>query len=202
VRTLRYLLLGLILAAPTGAQQPPALRVDLEVGGVSMTFGTSLLATSVGEALEGGLPVRIRVHTELWRDRFLDQQVARHEWGAVLLFDALERVFLVDTGEGETRRFATLAEVTSHLDREVASPIRPVDAGTYYYLARLEIETLALSDIEELRRWLRGDLAPILSGAQGVGGAVSGAVSRLLVRALGLPVQRHQLRSSRFSWGG
>jgi hypothetical protein len=64
----------------------------------------------------------------------------------------------------------------------------------------VEIETLSLSDLEELRRWLQGDLAPSMAGGEPVGSAVGRGVRRIFVRALGLPTQRIEARSAAFNW--
>jgi hypothetical protein len=65
----------------------------------------------------------------------------------------------------------------------------------------VEMETLSLSDLEELQRWLQGDLAPAVVGEERVGSALARGVRRLLVRMLGLPAKRFQLRSPVFEVG-
>jgi hypothetical protein len=74
----------------------------------------------------------------------------------------------------------------------------PTRAGRYYYLAHLEIETLSLSDLEELERWLQGELGPAVGGGRSLTGAVGEGAKRLLIRLLGLPTRRVEARSDRF----
>ena len=80
--------------------------------------------------------------------------------------------------------------------------LEPAGPGRYSALVVVEMETLSLSDLEELQRWLRGDLAPAVAGEEDVEGAVARGVRRLFVRALGLPAQRLRLRTPTFEIGG
>ncbi|HEU0051954.1 MAG TPA: hypothetical protein VFQ39_02210, partial [Longimicrobium sp.] len=77
--------------------------------------------------------------------------------------------------------------------------MRPERAGRYYYLARLEVETLSLSDLEELRRWLRGEARPAVAGEKPVGRAVERGLKRFFVRLLGLPARRYEARTHVFN---
>ena len=76
--------------------------------------------------------------------------------------------------------------------------IRPNRAGRYYYLGRLEIETLSLSDIQELERWLQGELQPAVRGDRSVAGALGDGAKRLMIRLLNLPARGLDTRSARF----
>ncbi|HEX7050775.1 MAG TPA: hypothetical protein VF188_11275, partial [Longimicrobiales bacterium] len=74
----------------------------------------------------------------------------------------------------------------------------PVRSGRYYYTATLELETLSLSDLEELERWLEGELEPAVSGEGSVPGALGQGMKRLLIRVLGLPARTFEARSEMF----
>jgi hypothetical protein len=97
---------------------------------------------------------------------------------------------------------SSLAEATAVLQRRFELPIRPQRSGRFYYLAVVEMETLSLSDLEELQHWLKGDLAPAVSGDEDVENAMARGVRRLFVRALGLPTRRIRLRTETFEVGG
>ncbi|HUE76862.1 MAG TPA: hypothetical protein VMM83_02895, partial [Longimicrobiales bacterium] len=58
--------------------------------------------------------------------------------------------------------------------------------------------TLSLSDLDELGRWLGGELEPAVRGAGSVSRAVGTGVKRLLIRVLDLPARRVVARSVRF----
>ena len=79
-----------------------------------------------------------------------------------------------------------------------ALPIRPREEGKYYYLGQVDVETLSLSDLEELQRWLQGDLATAVRGDENVGTAVGRGVHRMVVRMLGIPTKRFKVRTESF----
>jgi hypothetical protein len=63
------------------------------------------------------------------------------------------------------------------------------------------METLSLSDFEELQRWLGGELGPAVARDEDVQGAMARGIRRLLVRMLGLPARSFQVRSPTFEVG-
>jgi hypothetical protein len=76
--------------------------------------------------------------------------------------------------------------------------MKPTRAGRYYYTAALRIETLSVSDLAELERWLQGELGPAVSGDRSIPGAVVEGAKRLMIRVLGLPTKHLDSRSVRF----
>jgi hypothetical protein len=196
------LLLTFLLATPSLAAQDRVPPMDLQLQGgdgtVRVILGEILENSGARQSLESGLPLRVRIVVELWRDRFVDALEGRHEWRATVLLDPLANRYLVETEEGASAAFASLAGARAFLQTRLQVPLAPSREGRHYYLAHLELETLSLSDLEELRRWLQGDLAPAVQGRQETRGAVGRGLRRLLVRVLGLPVQRYQTRTPTF----
>jgi hypothetical protein len=100
--------------------------------------------------------------------------------------------------DGGASRHATPED----LDRALAIPYRvTLTAGSddaYYYLARLEATTLNQSDLDELTRWLRGDVGPAVSERGNVGDALARGAQRTLLRLAGLPRLTLEGRSGRF----
>ena len=88
--------------------------------------------------------------------------------------------------------------VRSAVEGSYTPALRPARQGRYYYTALLELETLTLSDLAELERWLKGELQPAVSGDGSVPSAVGQGVKRLLVRVLRLPARRFEARSGWF----
>ena len=122
-------------------------------------------------------------------------------WASVI-YDPLEQNYRVSgasAGEEEVR--ASLEGASTILRRPFLLPLRPGRSGRYYYVTVVEVETLSLSDLEELRRWLRGDLAPVVAGERDVESAVARGFRRLVVRALGLPARRVRVRTPTFEVG-
>ncbi len=59
--------------------------------------------------------------------------------------------------------------------------------------------TLNDTDLEELTRWLKGDVSPALSGGGNVGNALARGAQRVLVRIAGLPHLTLEARSETFT---
>lgn len=191
-----------MLPGPAVAQEPEAPSLTaLESGEAVLSLGDLLTEGSLEPALRSGLPLRIRVVVELWRDRFFDSEVGRDEWRATVLHDPLDDTYRVASTAGVQDVFlGSLDAVTRALERRFAVAVAPREAGRYYYLAHVELETLSVSDLEELGRWLRGDLAPAVTGEDDIGGAVTDGIGRLFVRVLGLPQRRLRLRTPTFEF--
>lgn len=182
--------------------EPLYLSVDPESGGPVIRFGNLFEDEGLTEALHSGLPLRIRVVVELWKDEFFDDPKGRSEWRASILYDPLDGRYRVATGEEGMVETAvdSLPEARTALQARFSMALRPLVEGRYYYLGRAEVETLSLSDLDELRRWLRGDLAPAVAGEEQVGGAVGRGMGRVFVRILGLPARRFKLRTPKFEF--
>jgi hypothetical protein len=69
-------------------------------------------------------------------------------------------------------------------------------AGQYYFLCRLEITTLNDTDLDELTRWLKGDVGPAVSGGGNLGQALARGAQRALIRIAGLPKLTLEARST------
>jgi hypothetical protein len=151
-------------------------------------------------ALYSGLSLRIQVRAELWKDGFFDSQRGRGDWRATVVFDPLEERYRVATGGEAAVELSVdlLAEAGEALSAAFAIPLRPYENGRYYYLAQVEIETLSLSDLEDLQRWLRGGLATASRGDERPGSAVGRGLQRMLVRVLGIPARRYRVRTEPF----
>jgi hypothetical protein len=74
----------------------------------------------------------------------------------------------------------------------------PRGSGQYYYTVTLQIETLSVSDLDELEHWLQGELQPAVSGQRSVPGAIGQGAKRLMLRILDLPERRYDARTGRF----
>jgi hypothetical protein len=169
-----------------------------------MEIGNLLEDASLLEAVHSGLPLRIRIQTQLWREEFFDDLKGRHEWRASVLFDPLTRRYRVQTGteEGVVYEVNTLEEARQILQQTLNLPLQPREEGRFYFEADVEMETLSLSDFEELQRWLQGDLAPAVVGEEEVEGALARGFRRVLVRMLGLPARKFRIRSETFEVTG
>ena len=187
--------------APDVQQAALAVSWDSANGRARLRVGPVLGTDELEHATRSGLPVRVRVRVELWRDGFIDDLEGSETWTAVLLYEPLERQYIVRPARGPARRFTDYRSARDGIEREYDVAVQPSREGNHYYTVTLEIETLSLSDLEELERWLQGELRPAVSGERSVSGAVSEGAKRLLIRLLGLPARRVEARSERFRVG-
>lgn len=178
------------------------LRFNVVPGtGEALVEITDLLSDeSLVDAITSGLPLRIRLRIQLWKDGFFDSQKGQYEWRATVLFDPLTRRFQIQTSDRAEAEVEvnTLAEAREALQTTLNVPLHPRESGDYYYSAILEMETLSLSDLEEVQRWLQGELVPVVAGEKDVDGALAKGARRVLVRMLGLPAKRLTGQSDKF----
>jgi hypothetical protein len=149
-------------------------------------------------AARSGLPLRISLRVELWRDGFIDDLEASEIWNAVILFEPLDRQYIVRMPDDRALRFATFAGARAATESAGTLAVHPRRPGRYYYTATLRVETLSLSDLDELGRWLQGELQPAVTGESSIPGAIVQGAKRLLIRVLRLPSKHLDGRSVRF----
>lgn len=195
------LLLGLyLLFASSAYAQSLSVAPDASAGQRAVLRVRDILADDeLEEAVRSGLPLRMRFLVELWRDAFFDELVATEQWTTVLTYDALSKQYVVRArADARARVFADFAAARAAIETAYAAALRPQRRGRYYYTGALDIETLSLSDLEELERWLKGELQPAVSGDRSIPGAIGQGARRLFIRVLSLPERRLEARSERF----
>ena len=189
---------GLLLASRTVAAQSPTLTVTLQ-SSVPRVRSTGLLTDGkfVG-LMRSGFPLRLHYRLELWKVRssWFDQFVREVSWDAVARNDPLADDFVLIRQGGTISRYATAEELAAALDIPYVVTLRPSEgSGRYYFLARLEVTTLNDTDLQELSRWLSGDVGPAVSSGENFGDALARGAQRVLVRLAGLPRQQLEARS-------
>jgi hypothetical protein len=209
VRLLRSVTLAALLApllAGAGTAQSPLLTVTLQ-SEVPRVRSTGLLADGkfVG-LMRSGFPLRLHYGLELWRVRtsWFDQFIREVSWDAVARHDPLADDFVLIRQGGSVSRYATADELAHALEIPYTVTLQPSPSSParYYYLARLEVTTLNDTDLQELTRWLSGDVGPAVSGEGNLGQALARGAQRVLVRLAGLPRQRLEARSPTIRIGG
>ena len=191
-----------VVAVAASAQAPaPSLTVTLH-SDVPRVQSTGLLADGRFVALmRSGFPLRLHYRLELWKVRtsWFDQFVRAVPWDAVARHDPLADDFVLIRTGGSVTRYATPEELARALEIPYTVPLQPPGGGArFYFLCRLEVTTLNDTDLEELSRWLKGDVGPAVSGEGNFGDALVRGAQRVLVRIAGLPRQRLEARSPTF----
>jgi hypothetical protein len=154
-------------------------------------------------ALQNGFSVRFHFRLELWRKATLFDHLERDaEWDAVVRLDPLTGEFdLIRTG-GDVEHYTALGTVGRALSKSFTVELLPPSAGAatrYYYLATLEIASLSQSELDEVERWLRGDVSPAISSRGGLSNALAVGARRLLIRLSGLPRRVLEARTATFT---
>lgn len=184
-----------------------AQDVDLSVRALAaeehralVRIGPVLDDAALLDALQAGLPLRIRLHVELWRDELVDDLEDSQSFIMVMRYEPIEGQYLVyeNRGSAAVRGYADYGAARTAVERAFLLDVRPRRSGRYYYLGGVEVETLALSDLEELENWLEGELRPAVTGERSVFSAIGQGAKRLLIRVLGLPAREVSARSEAF----
>jgi hypothetical protein len=173
--------------------RPPVVRAD------------HLLEDGVFDgALRNGFSVRLHFRLELWRKAALFDHLEREavEWDAVVRLDPLSGEFdLIRTG-GDVEHFTAMEAVSRALAKSFTVELLPPPTGSgarYYYLVTLDIASLSQSELDEVERWLRGDVGPAISSHGGLTSALAVGARRLLIRLSGLPHRRLEARTAAFT---
>ncbi len=191
---------GAAAVSPAGAQAP-ALTVTLQ-SEIPRIQTTGLLTDGKFAGLmRSGFPLRLHYRLELWRSRsgWFDQFVSEASWDAVARHDPLADDFVLIRTGGSLTRYSTPDELEHALEIPYKVNLRARSAGKFYFLCRLGVTTLNDTDLEELTRWLKGDVSPAVSGDGNLGSALARGAQRLLVRIAGLPRLTLEARSETLS---
>jgi hypothetical protein len=197
------------IAAPLDAQ-----KVRLEVGLPAQTAladeapfvsSSGLLAdASMRDLLANGFPARLHYKLERWASgRWFDDLKAAFEWDVILKYDVLGKKYQVV--RVVNKKAESLGEYPVVADAEGAAeaPYKvaialPKKGQRGYYNLLLDVETLSLSDLDEVQRWLRGELKPAVSGKKNPGTALGRGVRTLVVRLLGGEKRHYEARTGTF----
>jgi hypothetical protein len=178
-------------SSQNGARAPIVRSVNL-LGGDSRWLA----------ALRSGLPVRLHYRVEVWRSRdgWFDIFVRQAEWDVLVRHEPLLDQYTLLTFAGasrQERRYATLDALGAALAFAYQVNVRPAEEGRYYYAASLQVSTLSDSDLDELERFLAGDLRREARDGENLGDALGRGATRFLLRLAGLPSLRLEARSER-----
>jgi hypothetical protein len=193
---LLVVLLGTTTAAAT-AQGRPTLAISAPAADEVTRTGPVVVANhmltgrKLQELLASGFPARLHFTVELWSVGGWTNDLERAtEWDVVVRWLEVERAYEVTQVAGEQPfslgKFAQLDDAAQAVARPVRAPIAAfVGRKRFYYQATLTVETLALSDLDEVERWLRGELRPAVRGQRNPGTVLGRGLKTLASRLLG-----------------
>ena len=207
-------LVALFLLFAAGAQplaaQPRAMRVEVELPPQPAREGPRVRAVGVlddarlRDLLRSGFPTRLHFRVELWdTGGWIDDLEGSAEWDVVVRFDPLDASYQLARVVGERvtllGRYRELAQAQAALERPYVPAIRVPRLGRrYYYSARVDVAPMQVSDLDEVERWLRGELRPAVRGERNPGTALGRGIGQLLVRLIGGEGRQLEVRSGTF----
>lgn len=201
--------LFLVVPLPAFAQRGPQLEVSLLAAnsppaGALVRASRLLSDSKTRELLLNGFPAALSFRLELWRvGNVFDELESTTSWNVLVRYDPYSQQYqLVRRGNRDTEAvngFATIASVEEVLSQSQPVALSPRRGGTrYYYNVVLDVETLSVSDLDELQRWLRGELRPAVRGKRAPLSALRRGFGTLLSRVLGGESRHYEARSGTF----
>lgn len=207
---LSVLMLLALVAGNVGAQARPSVEVtlpppsQLRVSGPIVRARDMLAGARMRELLAAGFPARFHFRVELWsQGRWFNDIERRTEHDVLARFIAVENVYevvqIVNDRPFSLGKFAKIEDA----ERAIARPTRVPIAGVatdrqQYYQVSLFVEVLSMSDIDEVDRWLRGELEPAINGQRNPGTALTRGFRTLTARLLGGEKREYEARTSSF----
>jgi hypothetical protein len=210
LRTYCISTLALLVAAAPAIAQKPGIQIILPDRGelateAPLVRSSSLLSDEpMRNLLINGFPARLHYKIERWATGgWFDDIKAAAEWDVVVKYDALGKRYhvfrAINNRAIELGNYATLNEAQEIVDIPFRAPISlPRKGQRSYYNVVLDIETLSLTELDEVEQWLRGELKPAVRGKKNPGTAVSRGVRTLMIRLLGGEKRRYEARSGAF----
>ena len=201
---------GLLSASTLGAQKKVRVEVlpppqNAWADDEPLVASAGLLAdASMRDLLANGFPARLHYRLERWvGGRWFDDLKAASEWDVILKYDILgkkyQAVRVVNKQAQSLGDFGTLEDASTAVEAPYQTTIAlPKKGQRGYYNLLLDVEMLSLSDLDEVERWLRGELKPAVSGKKNPGTAVGRGVRTLVVRLLGGEKRHYEARTGTF----
>ena len=206
--------LAILTASATVAVPVQAQKVRLDVvsppgnawseTAPSISSSGLLADASMRDLLSNGFPARLHYRLERWvSGRWFDDLKAASEWDVVLKYDVLGKKYQLVRVVGNNvellGEFATVDDAESATEAPYRPTISlPKKGQRGYYNLLLDVETLSLSDLDEVERWLRGELKPAVSGKKNPGTAIGRGVRTLVVRLLGGEKRHYEAKTGTF----
>jgi len=170
----------------------------------SVSSAGLLADDAMRDLISNGFPARLHYRLERWKSgRWFDDIQAASEWDVILRYDVLGKRYQVARvvnkkaeALGDHPTLEGAAEAAEAPYQTTISLPRKGQRG--YYNLLLDVEMLSLSDLDEVERWLRGELKPAVRGEKNPGTALTRGVRTLVVRLLGGEKRHYEARSGTF----
>ena len=209
-----FVLLTLILvtASQLNAQRSGGPSVDITLaagnGTPAVTARGVLGEKAFDDLLRHGFPARLHFRAEQWViGRWFDDIVATQEWDVIVRYDLIDRLYEVfrvrEDGAAPLGTYSTFSEARGASELPFTPPFRADVRGQKgYFSVQVDVQTIEMSDLDEVQRWLRGEARPAVQGRQNPGTAVGRGFRTLVSRLLGGEVRRLEARTPTLRFDG
>ncbi|HET9775619.1 MAG TPA: hypothetical protein VFP77_03530 [Gemmatimonadaceae bacterium] len=163
-----------------------------------------LADASMRDLLSNGFPARLHYRLERWvSGRWFDDLKAASEWDVILKYDVLGKKYqvvrVVNRNSESLGEYATVTDAETAVEAPYKVGISlPKKGQRGYYNLLLDVEVLSLTDLDEVQRWLKGELKPAVAGKRNPGTAVGRGLRTLVVRLLGGEKRHYEARTGTF----
>jgi len=195
-------------ARPAAAQKT---RLEIRVPAQAQLASEGPLVSATGilddralrDMLAHGFPLRIHYRAELWTvGGWANDLRAAWEWDVIVRLDPLDHSVGVARIVGDQitplGKFRDYAQAAAAVGRPYRVPIVPPRGRRAYYALGVDVEALSANDLDEVERWLRGELRPAVRGERNPGTAIGRGVQSLFTRLLGSETRHYETRSGTF----
>jgi hypothetical protein len=190
-------LLLVVGVGPLRAQRAPTLEIRLPSPEQVARVGPLVIATDMlssaraRDPLANGFPARFHFVVELWTEGGLTNQIVRRaEYDVVVALNVVEKKYEVVQSVNDhllsLGKFDRIEDAEGAVARPTRVPIRAMASSkAFYYRVTLDVQILGASDLDEVNRWLKGELKPAIQGERNPGTAFTRSLRMLASRLLG-----------------
>jgi hypothetical protein len=161
----------------------------------------------IQKLLLAGFPARFHFRVELWSEGwFIDRLESATEYDIFARYLPVEKKYDVIQVESDRPlplgRYDAVSDADQAVGRAFSVPIVAARIrATQYYQATLIVEALSEKDIDEVERWLKGDVEPGVTGAASPASILSRGIRTLASRLLGGEKTEYEVTSAKFRTG-
>ena len=194
----------LFAGAPSAhAQGPPQIDIRVAAGTTNATVAVRRVLSErpFDELLRNGFPARLHVRAEVWTiGRWFDEIVGSEEWDVIVRYDLIDRTYEVARVTRDViiplGSYARFADARAASELPFTPPLRANPRGRKGYIAvQVDVQTVEMSDLDEVQRWLRGEATPVVQGRRNPGTALTRGLRTLVSRLLGGEVRHLEART-------